>query len=610
VRARRLLSVLATLVLGVPATIALAQERTIAPGQSATGDLTASDPTTRGRRAPYHIWTLDGHRGQRITIDLMASEFDPYLVLRDEAGYPIGSDDDSGEGNNARLHVVLPRDGRYSIVVTAFNEMSRGRYTLAVTSWDVPNAPAPGATSSLTIGTPVDGVLEPGDEIAGDGPFQDRWTVDARAGQRLRVDMHSGDFDSYLVLLDPAGQRIAYDDDSGEGNDASLGFRAATAGRYTILATSYQDTPQVGAYRLTLSEETGNFADPGAVAVLAPGPAQEGRLETGDATGNRGLEDRWTFDGRAGQLARIDVISSSFDTYAVLLQNGTPLDSNDDGGEGNNSRLTTILPRSGSYTVAVSAYAQGSAGGRYTVQLAFSEPPAGAGRVERLQFGRTASGRLEAGDRPRSGGGYQDQWEFDGRQNQNIMLEMRSSDFDAYLELRDADGNLVAENDDGGDGTNALISARLTRNGRYRVIARSYGERESTGFYELTLTNVGDVAAPAQVVTLTEGQTVFGRLEAGDSVIGDSTYADAFTFRAPRDGDVTIDLRSSEFDAYLIVQDAEGATLATDDDSGEGTDARVSMHMERGHSYRILANSYGEDRQSGTYRIALRYAQP
>ena len=609
-RARRSFPVLASLLLGLGAWPALAQERTIAPGQSAPGELTARDPTTRGRRAPYHIWTLDGHRGQRITIDLMASEFDPYLVLRDEAGYPIGSDDDSGEGNNARLHVVLPRDGRYSIVVTAFNENSRGRYTLAVTAWDVPTAAAPGVASSLTVGTSADGILEPGDEIAGDGPYQDRWTIDARAGQRLRVDLHSGDFDAYLVLLDPGGQRIAYDDDSGEGNDASLGFRAPAAGRYTVLATSYQDTPQVGAYRITLSEETGNFADPGTAAVLRPGPAQEGRLEAGDATGSRGLEDRWTFDGREGQLARIDVISTNFDTYAVLLQNGTPLDSNDDGGEGNNSRLTTILPRSGTYTVAVSAYSQGSSGGRYTVQLAFSEPPAGAGRVERLQVGRTASGRLEAGDRPRSGGGYQDQWEFDGRQNQNIMLEMRSTDFDAYLELRDADGNVIAENDDGGDGTNALISARLPRNGRYRVIARSYGEREATGFYELTLTNIGDVAAPHQVVALTEGQTVFGRLEAGDSVIGDSTFADVFTFRAPRDGDVTIDLRSSEFDAYLIVQDTEGTTLATDDDSGDGTDARVAMRMQRGTTYRILANSYGEDRQSGTYRITLRYAQP
>jgi hypothetical protein len=586
------------------------QERTIAAGQSATGELSTADPVTRSRRAPYHVWTLEGRRGQRIVIDLMASEFDPVLAVRDDAGYAVGTDDDGGEGNNARLRTVLPRDGRYRLIVTAFSENSSGRYTMAVTGWDAPNAAAAGQAAAIAPGQSANGILEPGDEMAGDGPFQDRWTLDARAGQRLRAELRSSDFDAYLVLLGPDGRQIAADDDGAGNNDASLGWRAAAAGRYTLLASSYRDEPQAGAYRLTVMEEAGDFADPGVAATIAGGETRQGRLETGDLVGTRGLEDRWTFQGRAGQLVRLDVTSQVFDAYTVLRFGTTPVDSNDDGGEGNNSRLMAILPQTGAYTVVVSAFSGGASGGRYDVSLGFSQPPAGAGRVERLQPGRAASGRLELGDRPRSGGGYQDLWEFDGRQGQAVVVEMRSAEFDAFLELRDPDNALVAENDDGGEGTDALITATLPRAGRYRVVARSYGEREASGFYELSLALAGDMARPGRAVELREDQTVFGRLEAGDSLLGDSTYADVFTFRAPRDGEIAIDLRSSEFDAYLVVKDAEGVTQSTDDDGGDGTDARVTMRVDRGRTYRILANSYGQDRATGAYRVSVRYATP
>jgi len=588
--------------------LAAQQPRAIAIGQSASGVLTATDPVSRTRHAPYHVWSLDGRRGQRIVIDLMSPDFDAFVSLRDDGGYVLGSDDDSGEDRNARLRTVLPRDGRYRIVVTAFSDSARGRYTLAVTGWEAPEAPPAGAVAEIRPGETKDGILEPGDSTS-DGPFEDHWTFMAAAGQRLRLDMHSSDMDSYLIVLGPDGAKIASDDDSGEGNDASVGLRIAVAGRYTAIATTYNENPQAGAYRLSLAEETGNFADPGAAVAINPGETREGRLEGGDLTGRRGLEDHWTFQGRAGQLARVDVMSPGFDTYAVLRFGTTPVDSNDDGGEGTNSRLMTVLPSTGTYTLVVSAYGSSNSGGRYSVALQLSDAPAGAGHVEAIRPGQRVSGRLEAGDRPRSGGGYQDTWEFDGRAEQDVMIEMHSADFDSYLELRDADNALVQENDDGAGGRDALIVAHLPRAGRYRIIARSFGEHEATGVYDLSLSLATEVAQPGRVVQLAPDQPVLGRLEAGDSVVGDSTFADVFTFRAPRDGDVTIDLRSGDFDAYLIVKDAEGSTLATDDDGGEGTNARVAMHVQRGQAYRIYANSYGADRAAGMYRLSVRYGQ-
>lgn len=606
----RFAPVLLVALLPLPARAQQQQVRTINVGQTVSGDLATSDPMTRSRKAPYHVWTLQGRRGQRVIIDLRSSAFDAYLVLRDEEGFILGSDDDSGDDNDSRLRTVLPRDGRYRIIATAYTENGVGPYTLSVTGWEAPQAPPAGVAATIGVGETKDGLLEPGDEIAGDGPYQDRWMLNAREGQRLRIDMASTDFDSYLVLLAPNGTQIAADDDGGGSNNASIGLRVSIPGAYTIITTSYNENARVGAYRISVAMETGNFADPGVAVPIAAGETKEGRLEAGDPTGRRGLEDRFTFTGRAGQLARIDVVSSVFDAYATLYFNGMVVDSNDDGGEGNNARLTTVLPSAGQYTLVVSPFSTSASGGRYSVTVNFSDPPPGAGRIERITAGQRVSGRLEAGDRPRDGGGYQDLWEFDGRAGQDVMIEMHSADLDSYLELRDEAGVMIAENDDGGDGNDALILTRLPRAGRYRIVARSYGEvREASGLYELSFALGGEVSRPGRVLELREAETVLGRLEAGDSVVGDSTYADVFNYRASRDGDVVIDLRSGDFDAYLLVKDANGATLATDDDGGDGTNSRVTLHVQRGQAIRVFANSYGEDRASGMYRLSLRYAQ-
>jgi hypothetical protein len=582
--------------------------RTIAVGQSVSDSLTSADPLLRSRRARYQMWTLEGKAGQRIVIDLVSSDFDAYLILRDADGRMMGSDDDSGEGQNARLHAVLPRDGTYHVVATATGDSAKGAYTLTVAGWEVPAAAGPGQSAAIAVGETKDGVLEPGDEVSADGPYQDRWLVTAPAGARLSVDMRSSDLDSYLVVLSPDGRVLAGNDDGAGGRDAEVALRASGAGRYTVLATSFGDEPATGAYQVTLQVDTGDFAEPGAAAVIAAGESREGRLEQGDARGARGLEDRWTFTARAGQGVRLDAMSSAFDAYLVLLRNGAVLDSNDDGGEGQNARIVAVLPEAGTYTAVVSAYGRDGSGGRYALQLtALGGPPPAPGQTGSIALGGRAVGRLEPKDLTREDGGYQDFWETEARGGEDVVIELRSTAFDTYLELYGPDGTVLAQDDDGlGDGTNSMITAHLTRSGRYRVVVRSYAQKEGAGLYELALLGAGAVARPGEVSEVRAGTTVSGRLEPGDSTAGDSTSADIFLFRPRTSGEAVIDLRSRDFDAYLILQDATGHVLMTDDDSGSGSDARISYGVTAGQTYRILANSYGGSRDTGAYRLSVR----
>ncbi len=75
------------------------------------------------------------------------------------------------------------------------------------------------------------------------------WTLTARAGQRVVIDMESDDVDAYLRVLRNDGTQIATNDDGGSGSDARLEYQAPYAGAYLVIATSYA-AGETGAYRV------------------------------------------------------------------------------------------------------------------------------------------------------------------------------------------------------------------------------------------------------------------------------------------------------------------------------------------------------------------------
>lgn len=335
------------------------EHRRLELGEAQSGALTDSDPRLR-TRGPYQLWTLRGRRGQRVVIDMSSGAFDSYLMLRTPEGYLIGVDDDGGGGNNARLRTVLPGNGSYTLVAGAFSSGGRGDYTLTASEWIVPEAPTAGSAQTVAMGETKDGMLEPGDELTGDGPYQDRWTFDLAANTRARVTMSSSDLDSYLIVLDPEGATVVTNDDA-SGRDAAAIVRAASAGRYTALATTYGDQPRVGAYRLGLSEITGEI---GTISAVELGETKEGRLEPGDSTSSSGgMIDVYTFTAPVSRNIQIDLVSTDFDPVVTLMDaNGMQLGRDDDGGGSFNSRLVMPVVQGRSYRIVAGTYGAGRSG--------------------------------------------------------------------------------------------------------------------------------------------------------------------------------------------------------------------------------------------------------
>ena len=99
--------------------------------RSEEGYLEDGDKTlSSGEYVDYH--TFIGYAGQSMVIDMLSSEFDPYLILFLPDKSQEDNDDWEGSGEQARLEIILPLDGLYRVSATSFEPGETGRYSLEI----------------------------------------------------------------------------------------------------------------------------------------------------------------------------------------------------------------------------------------------------------------------------------------------------------------------------------------------------------------------------------------------------------------------------------------------------------------------------------------------
>ena len=97
-------------------------------------------------------------------------------------------------------------------------------------------------------------------------------------------------------------------------------------------------------------------------------------------------------------------------------------------------------------------------------------------------------GSLEQGDRVISDdGSFYDSYPLEGRSGESFNIYLESDEFDAFVALIDAEGNIVDQNDDiSQEDSNSRIRVTLPEDGVYNVIVNTYDEG-GTGKYVLTV---------------------------------------------------------------------------------------------------------------------------
>jgi hypothetical protein len=356
-----------------------AGQGTIQPGQSVTGQLTASDPTLNDG-SHYDVWRFRGQAAHRYRVTMRSDDFDAYLAVGVSAGEACDgcqTDDDGAGGTNARVEFIGSADGTYEIRANSYDADRTGGYELTLEDEGVVQEPdEPEVTGTpIALGETVQGELARGDEKVG-GSYVDTYTYQGRARETITVALDSEEFDTAIEMGQvDAGECHGMDsnDDGGEGTNSLMTITLPANGPYHIHVRS-SGQGGTGAYTLRLqrAEETPEVVIP--PSPIAPDELVQGRLTARDARGPDGaFSDVWLYQGQVGETITVVMRSDDFDAYLYLGRmegdEWVELALDDDSAGDTDSEITVTLPQNGEYLIRASSLMRGETGA-YTLRVA------------------------------------------------------------------------------------------------------------------------------------------------------------------------------------------------------------------------------------------------
>ncbi len=299
--------------------------------------------------------------------------------------------------------------------------------------------------------------------------------------------------------------------------------------------------------------------------------------------------------------------SGDGDTIIGLSNSGGQLLAvNDDGGVGLSSLLELCLPDGGDWFVAVVPF---SSSDTFDYDIAVdaeypcnfeAEPNGVCGQANEMEPGVVYSGLQTA-----AGVAENDYWSFTLDSQQYVEIETSGWDVfavDTFLELYDGcPGNLLAADDDAGDGFLSKISAVLDPGTYYVNVTVSPFAVGSNYPYDVTLSlsepplfesEPNDSCATANAAFL--GDEILASIDP----VGDR---DNFLLSVPADGFVQIETDGPSGDTVLQISSADGSTvIGCDDDAGPGLFSSWGCCLPAG-DYCVTVRDFGDNSTISSY---------
>jgi sRNA-binding regulator protein Hfq len=452
-----------------------------------------------GSYARFYSFSLASQT--QVQIDLASSATDPYVFLLNGAGTSgsiAGQDDDSGDGNSARIVRTLSA-GSYTIEATTFYSQRTGSFSLRLSQVGG-SPPSSCSLAPISVGQTLGGSW--GTDCASphrSGNYARFYSFSLASQAQVQIDLSSSATDPYLLLLNGAGTSgsiVAQDDDSGDGNSARI-VRTLAAGSYTIESTTYY-SQQTGSFSLRLSQVGGSPPSSCTLAPISMGQTLGGSWGTDCPSPHRsGNYARFYSFSLASQAqVQIDLSSSATDPYVFLLNgagtSGSIVAQDDDSGDGNSARVVRTLS-AGSYTIEATTYYSQQTGS-FSLRLSqIGGSPPSSCSVATISMGQTIGGSwgTDCASAHRSGS-YARFYSFSLASQTQVQIDLSSSATDPYVFLLNGvgtSGSIVAQDDDSGDGNSARVVRTLSA-GSYTIEATPYYS-QTTGSFALTLRSPG-----------------------------------------------------------------------------------------------------------------------
>jgi hypothetical protein len=246
-----------------------------------------------------------------------------------------------------------------------------------------------------------------------------------------------------------------------------------------------------------------------------------------------------------------------------------------------------------------------------TVSLAGSAP---AQVVEQkpwqdIVYGETLAAFLTTSDDSLDDGSLYKSFVFSGEVGDSVTMEVSSIDFDAFLLFADSVGELLSSDDNGGGKCNSRMTFVLPQSGPYMVLATTKRPR-SFGEFQVSVAR-GFVGQPGadrcsgffdMKGTIAVGDSVMGTLGPPDGQWSQS-YFQVWAIAVPAGDTATVDLRSGDFDALLLLYQGFSTAIDSDDDGGGACHARLHV-VGSGHPMRVVMRS-GKAQETGEYVLRV-----
>ncbi|MBX3511188.1 MAG: PPC domain-containing protein [Hyphomonadaceae bacterium] len=570
---------------------------------STRGRVTAGSPVTGALEYAGDVdwYRLNARRGVVYRIALNGGDGegalrDPLVRVLSASGEELAYNDDGPNGLNSYLEFTPNASGPVFIEARGYADAYEGRYTLDVQSARQPRdavAGDSGTRGRINIGQSVDGVLD----FSGD---RDWYRVRLAEGQTYRFGLESsGDSpvsDPLLRLYNARGDEVAMDDDGGGGLNSLIEFTASAAGTYYLEARGYSQDA-TGGYTLRALEGDIPASTSTDQTLSAEGDYREGALSPA------GDRDWYRVDLSEGQALRISLWKTEgadalSDPYLVVYgPDGQEVARDDDSGGDLNAWLEYQAPATGAYYIEARGFSE-EAEGRYAISIAPGEIGADMESAEHLTLNM---GRVSTISTPEDVDWFALEM-IEGRPYRIAVIGAEPDALaDPYLTLYDANGQAVATDDDGGTGLNSYLSFTPVTGGVYFVGVSAYGAG-GTGRYGVIAM---DTEIPGHIYTdesldAASGDDRSSRLD----MPGDLDY-----FRVELEQGVSYQIdvtgagRNPLSDPLVTLVDGENATIASDDDSGPGLNARLRFTPTTSGTYYVQVSGAGG--VIGDYNVAI-----
>jgi hypothetical protein len=299
----------------------------------------------------------------------------------------------------------------------------------------------------------------------------DSYTFTANKGDSINVRLGTTGFYGAIQLFGPNGALLS---EANTYYDDLIAYTATNSGTFTVLVSSAA-TDGVGTYVLNLAQMPEPFIVP---ADEEGGPLTNGAAATG--TNTLGGQQMWTFTANKGDSINVRLGTTGFYGEIQLFgPNGALLS------EANtyyDDLIAYTATNSGTFTVLVSSAATDGVG-TYVLNLAqmpesFIVPSGDPGGA--MTGSANYAGTITLGD--------QDMFSFTACTGDSIDLDLKTTNFNGYIELYGSNGALLKS--DGGS-TILSIAYTATNCGTFTILVSAYSSG-GTGTYGLTVNGLED----------------------------------------------------------------------------------------------------------------------